>query len=115
MYAIRSYYVLIWHRHFEMSLQKIRLWIWFSLISLALLVIYFLTPASTAVDRVALYMIPLQLAVFPYVPEVYGTRHGRNTVFTAAVLIYYAAVLFVWLNFATHSKYWVPYRNWLFM
>ena len=40
---------------------------------------------------------------------------GRNTLFTFAVLLYYAAVLFVWLNFATHARYWVAYRNWLFM
>ena len=24
--------------------------------------------------------------------------------------MYYSAVLFVWLNFATHSQYWLPYR-----
>jgi hypothetical protein len=27
-----------------------------------------------------------------------------------AVVLYYAAVLLVWLVFATHSQYWLPYR-----
>jgi hypothetical protein len=27
-----------------------------------------------------------------------------------AVLGYYAAVQFVWLNFAIHARWWVPYR-----
>jgi hypothetical protein len=50
---------------------------------------------TPALDRIALYLIPLQLAVFAHVPEVFGTRQGRNTLFTAVVLLYYAAVLFV--------------------
>jgi hypothetical protein len=31
------------------------------------------------------------------------------------VVAYYAAVLFVWLNFATHSKYWIPYQFYPFV
>ena len=26
----------------------------------------------------------------------------------------YAAVLFTWLNYATHAEYWLPYQNILF-
>jgi hypothetical protein len=26
------------------------------------------------------------------------------------VIIYYAVVLFIWLNFANYSAYWLPYR-----
>ena len=33
----------------------------------------------------------------------------------APLLLYLAAVLFVWLNYATHAKYWLPYQNWLFL
>ncbi len=29
----------------------------------------------------------------------------------AGILLGYAAVLFVWLNFATHAFCWVPYQN----
>jgi hypothetical protein len=115
MNAVPAVILLRWRRNFEMSLAQMRLWTWFALISLALLAAYFVTPASTALDRIALYMLPLQLAVFAYVPEVFGGRRTRNQLFVAAVVGYYALVLFVWLNFATHARYWVPYKNWLFL
>ncbi|MFU8831781.1 MAG: EpsG family protein [Wenzhouxiangella sp.] len=115
MNAVPAAILLLWRRNFEMNLAQLRLWTWFAMISLALLAGYFVTPASTALDRVALYMLPLQLAVFAYVPEVFGGKQTRNQLFAAAVVAYYALVLFVWLNFATHAQYWIPYRNWLFL
>jgi hypothetical protein len=70
--------------------------------------------SSTAVDRMALYLIPLQLFVFARLPDLMGRGRGlRNWVL--AVVAYYAAVLFVWLNFATHAYTWVPYHSWLFL
>ena len=30
------------------------------------------------------------------------------------MVLAYGAVLFVWLNYATHARYWLPYRNILF-
>ena len=49
-----------------MNLPEIEygLYTWMSWASVALFILFFLTNASTALDRVALYMIPLQLAVF---------------------------------------------------
>ena len=43
-----------------------RLWLLFALISLALFGVFLVSPASTAVDRIALYMLPLQLVVFAH-------------------------------------------------
>jgi len=68
--------------------------------------------ASTAVDRMALYMIPLQLVVFSRLPLLLGHRFSSSAV-TVMVLLYYAAVLFVWLNFGAHTRYWIPYDNYL--
>lgn len=34
---------------------------------------------------------------------------GRTRI-VVAVVAYYALVQFVWLNYASHSKYWVPYQ-----
>jgi hypothetical protein len=111
MNALPALVLLIWRKRFQMTLAQMRLWQWFAFISLGLLALFYLTPYSTAIDRMALYMLPLQLAVFSYVPEVFGgQRRARNTPFVLAVLAYYAAVLFVWLNFAAHSFAWIPYR-----
>lgn len=68
--------------------------------------------ASTAIDRMALYMIPLQLVVFGRLP-LFLQHKMSPLVVTIAVLLYYASVLFVWLNFATNASYWIPYGNYL--
>ena len=58
----------------------------------------------------ALYLLPLQLVVFAHLPDVLGRRGGNNTGLTSLVLLLYGAVLFVWLNYATHAFAWLPYR-----
>ena len=84
-----------------------------ALLALACVGWLMVSPSSTAVDRVALYLIPLQLFVFSRLPDLMGRGRGlRNWVM--AVVAYYTAVLFVWLNFATHSQYWLPYQSWFF-
>jgi hypothetical protein len=83
-----------------------RLWLFFSLASVAALAFLVLSPSSTAVDRLSLYLMPLQLVILSRVPFVYTSRY----VGVAAVLAYSFAVLFVWLNFAVHAQYWLPYQ-----
>lgn len=101
----------LWKRErFAVKLSQDRLWLWFAALSIALLGLYFVSPSSTAVDRVALYLLPLQLMVFAHLPEVLGRRRGKNQVWVWAVVLYYAAVEFVWLNFATHAFAWLPYQ-----
>jgi hypothetical protein len=110
MNAIPASVLLLWWKRFSFSENEASLWRWFSIISLVLLVVLFVSPSSTAVDRIALYMLPLQLVVFSYFPEVFGRLRSRNQALVIAVLSYYVTVQFVWLNFAGHADYWLPYR-----
>jgi hypothetical protein len=109
MNAVPAVLLLTRQRRFAFAPRELALWRWFAIISLVLFGVLFGTPASTAVDRVALYMLPLQLVVFSHVPSVLGNKHTQQA-WVAAVLIYYAVVLFVWLNFGNFSEYWLPYR-----
>jgi len=111
--------IMLWKRdRFSLDKPQNRLWLWLALIALALLALYFISPSSTAVDRMGLYLLPLQLKVFSHLPEVFGRRNGNNQTWVLAVLGYYAAVEFVWLNYAVHAFAWLPYRwyplEWLF-
>lgn len=114
MNAVPALLLLVWYRRFPLAQGEGPLWRWFAIISLALVVVLLGTPASTAVDRVALYMLPLQLVVFSYFPEVWSRRPETRAVLVLAVVAYYALVHFVWLNFASHAFAWLPYRNVLF-
>lgn len=93
-------------RRLGLDNRQYRLWWIFSVTSVGMLVLLYLLPSSTAVDRLALYLIPLQLAI---IPRTIGLFRDRR-LGTMLVIIYSAAVLFVWLNFASYSKAWIPYR-----
>lgn len=110
MNALPAVLILLWRHRFRFAEAEAALWQWFAIISLALLGLLLLSPSSTAVDRVGLYMLPLQLVVFAHFPDVFGRRGRRNSGLVASLLVYYAGVQFVWLNYASHAHAWVPYR-----
>jgi hypothetical protein len=114
MNAVPAVVLLLWRRSFVFTEAERRLWIWFAILSLVLLGLVVASPATTAVDRIALYLLPLQLVVFSHLPEVFGLPGRRNEDLVWVVLLYYGAVLYIWLNFAVNSFYWIPYRFYLF-
>ena len=96
---------LFLRRRLGFSDREQKIWFFHSVAAFGLLALLIVLPSSTAVDRLALYIMPLQMAVLSRVPNVVGSRQG-----TILIVVYSLAVQFVWLNFATHAKYWVPYR-----
>lgn len=99
---------------FNLTYQQKRLWSALALTAVACAISLLILPSnSTAVDRVALYVIPLQIVVGSRLP---GTRLlGLSpSQLLVSVLAFCIAVEFVWLNFAAHSSYWLPYSNLIF-
>lgn len=85
---------------------QLRLWRMFAVISLLMVPLLFIVPSTTAIDRIALYLLPIQVvavcrSVFLFRSPMLGK---------AIVTTYCAAVMFVWLNFAAHAFAWLPYR-----
>ena len=110
MNAVPALIYLVFRQRFNLSKNEKSLYFWFSLISIILLILFFILNSSTALDRIALYMIPLQLAVFSRLPDILGgSLQGRSITFLF-VIVFYSLVMFVWLNFASHSYLWVPYK-----
>ena len=81
-----------------------------ALIALTLVVLLYLSPSSTAVDRMALYLIPIQLLVVGRLPFALARTSADYTLLAAGVVVYSAAVMLIWLNFADNAGDWVPYR-----
>lgn len=79
-----------------------------SWVTIGLLVALLTTPSSTAVDRIALYMFPLQLAVMSRLPIAYPNVANRFV-----VVCYALAIQLVWLNYAEFAYKWLPYRTYL--
>lgn len=101
---------LLYRNRFLLAKSEKKLWSIFSLVSVGMFIAFFPTSLSTALDRMALYIIPLQLFVFAHLPDALGVLGRRNQNIVAAIIFYYALVMFIWLNFAVHSRYWVPYQ-----
>lgn len=70
-------------------------------------------PSSAVVDRMAMYLIPLQVFVFSRLPTVFSQTGRRSHFLRLLVVLYSAAVLFVWLNYAVNAGSWIPYRSYL--
>jgi hypothetical protein len=109
MNAFPAVILLAWEHRFRLAPSEARLWRWFAILSIVLLAVLAATPATTAVDRIALYALPLQVVVFGAFPDAFASRAGRGAL-VLAVLAYYGAALFVWLNYASHAYAWLPYR-----
>ena len=66
--------------------------------------------SSVGVDRLALFLIPLQLAVYSRLPYALSRGSGVNGQVMLAILLYSAAVLLIYLNFGAMVHRWIPYR-----
>jgi hypothetical protein len=96
-------------RRFQLTPDTQRIWTLLSLLAVAAAIGLFTVASSTAVDRLALYLIPLQLFVGSRLPDtrLFGIP---PTTWNQLLIAFSFAVLIVWLLFAGHS-YWLPYRN----
>ena len=101
---------LIFQKNFRMPNEQRILWRNLSFCAFIALILLMGIQASTVVDRLALYMIPLQLVVLSRLPMALQRKGVSVRVLTIAVLAYSAVVQFTWLNFAGHASYWLPYR-----
>lgn len=101
---------LLNRRRFELPPDTLRLWTLISLMAVGAAIGLFTVASSTAVDRIALYLIPLQLFVGSRIPDtrLYGIA---PTQWNQLLIAFSLLVLLVWLFFAGHSYAWIPYRN----
>lgn len=98
--------LLVARRRLELTTLERNVWRNFSLASVFSLAMLIVTPSSTAVDRLSLYIIPLQIGVLGRVPLIFKSRLSG----TVTLVSYCFLVEFVWLNFGQFSSKWVPYH-----
>lgn len=107
--AIPAVLYLMLKRSFPFSQNEGRVWANYSYASLLMLFLFAISPSSTAVDRIGLYLLPLEVAILTALPSIF--KNGISLkVFVIALSF---AVQFTWLNFGTHAESWLPYRTYL--
>lgn len=98
--------LFLFRQRLQLEPVELKTWTYFSLAAMVMAVGMFVLPSTTVIDRLSLYLIPLQLAVLPRLAYLF---RGRN-VGRYLIILYSGLVLFVWLNFAVHAEYWLPYQ-----
>ena len=104
---------LLNRRRFQLSADQQRIWSLIALLAVAAAIGLFTVASSTAVDRLALYLIPIQIFVGSRIPDA-ALLGLRPPMWNQLLILFSFAVMIVWLLFAGHSYAWVPYRSVLF-
>lgn len=110
MNAVPALLLLLFWQKFNLRAYEKRLWFMMALLALATVPALEFSPSSTAVDRVGLYLIPLQLVVLSRVPDAFTWSEGATRFLSVLLVIYSAAVQFAWLNYSSHAGLWLPYQ-----
>lgn len=105
---------LFFSKNFNLDQNNILIWKFFSYASIILFLGLFISPSSTALDRIGLYFIPLQLVVLSYLPEIFNVSKKIRQAIKWSIIFYCSMVLIIWLLFADSSYRWIPYKSFLF-
>jgi hypothetical protein len=100
---------LMTKKRFAFSPDEERVWTNYSYAALLMLFLFAISPSSTAVDRIGLYLLPLEVAILTALPSIF--KHANLV--KVAVIAFSFAVQFTWLNFGTHAALWLPYQTYL--
>jgi len=111
MSLMPALFFLLYRDIFELNFIQRRIWFWISIAVLVLFSAYFFIPSSTAIDRLAIYLMPIQIVVFSSLPDILNERLGvKRSAWLVFVIVYYASVQFVWIVFSDNAHLWLPYR-----
>lgn len=111
MSLVPSALLLLRWKHFGASERVRSVWVLIAVANFLCLAALILTPSSTAVDRIALFFSVAQMGVMGEFRDLVPLP-DRFAVAVRLILIGVAAsVQVVWLVFATHAEYWVPYES----
>lgn len=105
--------VIIFGRRFFWSPEERAVWRTYAILCMVAGVALPFIHSSVIVDRLAIYLIPMQIFVYARIGYAFGLTQRGWLMWTTAVIAYSAAVQFVWLNYAVNAYAWLPYKNYL--
>lgn len=100
---------LFFRARFNLSPEQGQLWRNFAWAAIFSLVLLMVIASSTAIDRLALNLIPLQMFVLSRLPEVFPDKGRANAQLTLAIIAYSATIQLVWFTSAVNAGEWLPY------
>jgi hypothetical protein len=110
MNFIPAVYFLLNSKKFSAELHERVLWRNLALIALICVPLMLIVPSSTALDRVSLYVIPLQIYVLARIPTMLSASAKEYLVTTIGIIGLLAGVMLVYFTFSSHGEYYIPYQ-----
>ena len=89
------------------------MWTLFSLLTFMTFPMMLFVSSNTIVDRLGIFIVPLQIFVLSRVPTVFSKTKRENFVYVFSVILYSFAVELIWLTLGHEAQSWIPYRNYL--
>jgi hypothetical protein len=110
MNFIPALYLLFNLKKFTREQHERMLWRNLAIFAVICVPIMMIVPSSTALDRVSLYVIPMQIFTLARLPNVVSDNSKEYLVTTMAIVGLLGIVMFVYFTFSTHGEYYIPYR-----
>lgn len=105
-----SFFLCIIRQKIESKLREI-LTIFCYLPLLYMLILILHPDLSTAIDRIALYQLPINSIILSYVPSIFIKKYRfivKNMIFAVSLTIF-----FTWVSFSSFREAWEPYKSYL--
>ena len=102
---------LIFRKRFAISPAERLIWTIASGLAVVSVIGLASSSSSVGVDRLALFLIPLQVFVLANIPSIASFTASTRSAATLAVIGYSLAVQYVYFFHGTFSYTWLPYRN----
>jgi hypothetical protein len=115
MDVVPAVIVLASGRRFYWSAEERSVWRTYAILCLIAGAALPFIRSSVIVDRLAIYLIPMQIFVYARIGYCFGLVRRGWLMWTTAVIAYSGAVMFVWLNYAVNAFAWIPYKNYMTM
>ena len=113
MNLIPSLIYLSFRQRFTRNPAELRLWTIIAWTAVGSMLLLFFFESTIIVDRMGLYLIPIQIFVFSRLPSVLGARGRPSLLLIFVILAYSLAVQVAWLSLGSWGHAWLPYRNYL--
>jgi|APSaa5957512535_1039671.scaffolds.fasta_scaffold21504_3 hypothetical protein len=107
MNLIPSLLLIIFYKKMRDRWDDINIWLVLSIITI--LLIPLIGVLSTVIDRVSVFLLPLQVVVMSRFPVLFS-RSGGSDLIIKLIILFYGITLAIWLNYANHAGSWLPYR-----
>jgi hypothetical protein len=114
MAALPGGIFLLFRKRFALEGSVLLTWTVLSAAAIATVPAVLLFSSSTVVDRLSLYLLPVQCFVYARAPDALARSPQQRQLFGVSILLLYIIVFFTFINYGDHARTWIPYRFYLF-